>query len=130
MKNKDDLDLYIERRLEEWATWYSNDCHNLSYSRRNILARLKDDGGIVSEKTGQKQMMSNVEAEEIEKLYLFLFNQNKKKAEALRIHYHFPFNHEMKAVEFGYSKAQYYRYLSSAHDWLKGFFFARKKYFT
>ena len=127
MKSKDKLDMYIERRLEEWAEWYSSDTNGLGYAKRNIIARLKDDGGLVSRSTGSKSFMVNEEAEEIEKLYLYMYKQNEKRAEALRIHYHYPYEHESKAIQHGYSKTQYYHYLNIALAWLKGYFIARKK---
>ena len=128
MNSKDQLDMYIEKRLEDWAKWYGSDNHNLGYARRNILARIKDEGGLLNKATGHKLSLANLEAEETEKLYLYLLMQNKKRAEALRIRYHFPFDHEIKAVHNGYSRAQYYRNLKLEHEWLRGFFSARKNF--
>lgn len=128
MKNNKSLDEYVKERLIEWAEWYKQGGYAaLGYPRRNILARLREEGGLLISGTGNKIPPSNLAVEEVEGLVKKLAEQQPKRAEVLRIYYFYQYDHEVKAKKCGYSKTQYYFNLKMAHEWIKGYFSANKK---
>lgn len=123
MKKNNSLDEYIKKRFEDWAEWYQkSSIDGLGYPRRNIIARLKEEGGVLINGTGQKPDMINHSAEEIEMLLAKLFQQRPQHVEVLRIYYLNPHSYVRIAKEKGYSRARYFVYLGLAHEWVKGYF--------
>lgn len=130
MKNKSELDQYVEERLIEWAEWYKKGGDSgIGFSHRNMLARLREEGGLLISGTGAKSLASHPAAEEIEYLVRELAKRHFDRAKALQIYYFYPIEHELKAKRSGFKKTQYYTHLSLAREWIKGYLYAHKKIF-
>lgn len=123
MRNKKtDFDSYVEQRLEQWAEWYMSGNHcGLGYPPRNILQRLREEGGILINGTGMKSFPVNSDAEEIEGLVVRLGILYKPYAEALHIRYFNKLTQISQAKCRGYTERKYQLYLRYAHMWMKGY---------
>lgn len=60
------IDKYVDMRLEIWADWYMRDHHGLGYPNKTIEWRLIHEGGVLIKGTGEKYTQSNAYAEEVE----------------------------------------------------------------
>lgn len=130
MRNKSREDQYIEDRLIEWGEWFMKGCDSgIGFPRRNILARIREEGGLLVAGTGAKNLPCNSSAEEVESLVCELSQQQPERANVLRIYYFNPIDPLSKAIHSGYSKSQFYAHLKFAHEWIKGYLSAKKKYF-
>lgn len=120
MRKKKVSDEYVKERLTEWAEWIKKGCDiGLGFSHRNILCRLKEEGGILVDAPGTKILASNPSAEEIEFLVVKLSSEHYVRAELLRHYYFNTIGHLQKAIGYGYKKSQYYLHLNAAHEWIK-----------
>jgi hypothetical protein len=128
MKITDESEKYVKYRLEIWGEWYSRGCDSgLGYSRKNIIARLCEEGGVLINGTGHKKLPTNVEAEEIEEIVKEIFQKQRDQAIVLQIRYFHPEEHEFAARRNGYTKTQYYSHLKLAHKWIEGYLSAIRK---
>ena len=126
MTKQNDFYSYIEARLEDWAEWHLKSCGSgLGYPRKNILAQLRDNGGLIIRGVGRKVPNSNLAAEEVEMMLSKLHQQMPQLVEVIRVHYLNPYNHESKAIEKGYSRSLYYSYLRLAREWVRGYLSVR-----
>jgi len=130
MKKGTEPDQYVEARLVEWGEWYrkGNDS-GIGFPHRNILTRLREEGGILISGTGARSLPENPAAEEIEKLVGVLSTLHADRAIALRINYFYTYPPEIKAKWCKWSKQRFQRNLKYAREWIKGYLSARKKYF-
>jgi len=120
-------DDYIEDRLREWGEWFSRDITNsIGFSRRNILARLRDEGGQIVSATGQKPLPTNAQAEEMESILITLNKNQPALTYILMIKYLYPDKCIwMVREELGCNKSHYYTQVNLAFEWIKGYLIAR-----
>lgn len=115
-----DILQYIERRLEEWADWYSRgNNYGLGYPSCSILYRLMKEGHIIRS-SGPKPLPTNEAAEEIESLIKIMAQQNQTMALALRCQYFTQGSLRQKAKQLNMSHTQFKHYVDMAHQWLAG----------
>lgn len=128
MRTQNNFDDYVKQRLVAWAEWFSRGCDSgLGFMRKNVLQRLREEGGVLINGTGAKCSPGNTNAEEIENLVKLLAEHQPKRAQVLRICYFYPVNPVEKAKHSGYSSAQYYLQLKLAHEWINGYLCAWRK---
>lgn len=122
-------DAYVEQRLSEWGEWFSRgDYIDIGFPRKNILARMRDEGGQLIRATGQKPFPTNTRAEEIEALLMMLNDDQPISAHVLIITYLYPEAPLLVAEEkFGYKKSNYYNYYNVGFAWIKGYLIANMK---
>lgn len=111
---------YVERRLEQWAEWYSKSellslgypsCSSGYYSLIN---------GAVTKTYSSKPLPYHEEAEEIETLVRELAEHTPHIASALRYHYFTTGSLRIKANKLKMSHTQFKNYVDLAHYWLAG----------
>ena len=120
-------DDYVKDRLREWGEWFSRDItHNIGFSRRNILARLRDEGGQIVSATGQKPLPTNTKAEEIESILITLNKNQPVLTYILMMTYLYPDKCIwMVREELSCKKSHYYTQLNLAFAWIKGYLIAK-----
>jgi hypothetical protein len=120
-------DEYIKERLREWGEWFSRDItNNIGFPRRNILARLRDEGGQIIRATGQKPLPTHTKAEEMESILMVLNKNQPVLAYILMITYLYPDKCIwMVEEELGCKKSHYYMQLNLAFAWVKGYLIAK-----
>lgn len=115
------IDCYVERRLEEWANWYARNIdYGLGYPSRSVEGRLRDEGGVLSKSTGYKRELNHPAAEEIEALIREMSSYNQELAKAIRVEYIKNNTQANKAKLLAVSLAQFKLYLKMAKAWLSG----------
>jgi hypothetical protein len=116
-----DMDCYVEHRLQEWANWYARnqDC-GLGYPRRSIEGRLLDEGGFLTKSKGYRRELTHPGAEEIEKLIGEMSAYNRDLAKAIREEYIKNNTQAGKAKSLSISLSQFKLYLKMAKAWLSG----------
>lgn len=124
-----DINGYINYRLDLWADWYQRCKDNsLGYPSSNILARVKEMGGHYIKSTGPKPLPSNIEAEEIESLVREMHQQDTKMALALRRYYHTDNDLIGTTIkDFKMSHTQLLVHVNRARAWLAGRLSAKNK---
>lgn len=111
---------YVERRLEQWADWFSRgNFYGLGYPACSIEYRLMKEGNI-SKSNGPKPLQINESAEEIEKLVKEMSEQNSDMALALRCHYFTRGGWRTKSEKVKISHMQFKYFVAMAHQWLAG----------
>jgi len=117
----DDISSYLERRLEEWANWYS--CYGdlgLGYPHKSIEGKLIDNGGILIKRTQPHDFASNTDAEEIENFVTELAKQNPSLAIVLREEYFSSGITHQKARRVNLSYSHFRTQLDKAKQWMLG----------
>ena len=116
----EDFMIYVERRLEHWARWFSSgNYYGLGYHSESIEYVLMTVG-IMIKSTAPKPLPSDEEAEEIEAIVREMAEYNEKMATMLRIHY---FGNGLvceRARKLGMSYARFRAYVDMARQWLAG----------
>ncbi len=122
-------DAYVEHRLSEWGEWHSRgDYVDIGFRRRNLLARLKEEGGQLIRCTGSNPLPTHTRAEEMEKLIMELHQDQPIPAHVLIITYLYPDAPRLTAEKkFGYRKSNYNKQLGIAFAWIKGYLIAKMK---
>jgi hypothetical protein len=117
---------YVERRLAEWADWYSRgNLFGLGYPPCSIEYRLMREGIVRTSPSGQRPLPVNEQAEEIERLVHVLSCQRPTLAEALREYYFRGGSLRAHAKAQGTSHTQLQRHVQQARYWLAGWLTAR-----
>lgn len=112
---------YVHYRLDQWADWYlRGNQYGLGYPKKNIMARLIDEGGILIKGTSHHSPSTNVQAEEIEMIVKSLAKQSQKLAEALRVQYFEQGTVPFKAKRMGLSYTQFKVHVDMAKQWVAG----------
>lgn len=115
------IDCYVEHRLEEWANWYARNIdYGLGYPKRSVEGRLLDEGGCLSKSLGYKRELNHPAAEEIEALIREMSSYNEELAKAIRVEYIKNNTQANKAKLLSVSLAQFKLYLKMAKAWLSG----------
>jgi len=111
---------YIEKRLYDWADWYSRDhCYGLGYPPYSMEYILMTKG--IRSSSGKSSFLPcNEEAEEIEYLVKEMSQYSYNMALALRCHYFMNGGLRIKAKRINISHMQYKGYVDMAHQWLAG----------
>lgn len=111
---------YIERRLNDWAEWFSgNHSYALGYPPNSMEYLLMTHGCRIS--TGfPKALPTNEEAEEIEDLIREMAENNYNMALALRCYYFTHGGLRTKAKRVNISHSLYKNYVDMGHQWLAG----------
>ena len=126
-RNTNPLDSYLTQRMEEWAEWHWKVQNNgLGHYQKNILAKLKEEGGVINRNLNSHYHFGNNSAEEIQFLLRSISKQDALRGKALEIRYLYPKEHEAKAELEGYTRSNYYSHLRLAHEWMKGYLSAKK----
>ncbi len=120
VNNKTLVSEYVQRRLQEWAEWFSRgNFYGLGYPSCSIEYRLMREGSITKH-SGSRPLPCNTEAEEIEKLVKELSEQNNNLAIALRCFYFTNGSLRVKAKNVAISHVYLKYYVDMAHQWLMG----------
>jgi hypothetical protein len=117
----EDMLAYVERRLAEWAHWYSRGhLFGLGYPPCSIEYRLMREGIVRTSPAGQRHLPVHENAEEIEKLVQKMAQQNSTMALALRSHYFTQRSLRTQAKEMGVSHMQLKSLVDMAKQWVVG----------
>jgi len=129
MPEKIITDNYVKNRLSEWGEWFSRGIYiDIGFPSKNILARMRDQGGQLIRATGQKPLPTNTRAEEMESLIMMLNADRPIPAHVLMITYLYPEAPLLIAEKrFGYKKSNYHKQLGIAFAWIKGYLIAQMK---
>jgi antitermination protein Q len=115
------MQTYVERRLEEWGHWYSRgNLHGLGYPPCSIEYRLMHEGIVRTQPAGHRAMPVNERAEEVEKLVQEMSLQNSSMALALRDYYFNYYSLRKQARAGGISHTQLKHLLDMAKQWVVG----------
>ena len=117
--NENQLDDYLEYRLQEWGEWLNTgNFLNIGYQRQSSIAMFIDGKSINQSNTFCKSVDINQSAEEMEKFVVEMAKYKPSMAEALRFHYlqHLSFRESAKRLNISYT--QYNLYLQMAKAWL------------
>jgi hypothetical protein len=122
-------DAYVKSRLSEWGEWFSKGIYiDIGFPSKNILARMRDEGGQLIKATGQKPLPTNTKAEEMEACLMLLNNDQPIPAHVVMITYLYPEAPLLVAEKkFGYRKSNYYKQFNIAFAWIKGYLIAKMK---
>jgi len=120
-------DAYVEARLAEWGEWFSRGIQiNIGFPNKNILARMREEGGQIIRATGPKPLMANTKAEEMEEILMSLNTHQPVLAHVLMITYLYPESPVVIAEKkFGYKKSNYYKQFNIGFAWIKGYLIAK-----
>ncbi len=117
---------YLEKRLEEWATWFiRGHANGLGFSERSIEFRLITEG-IITKSTAPQTVPIHEEAEEIEALVSEMNDYHKPMADALRIQYFSQEGFKERAMQLGISYPLFQNHVKLARYWLAGRLSAEK----
>ncbi len=127
MKSITVTDAYVEARLSEWGEWFSKDVHiNIGFPSKNILARMREEGGQLISAAGPKPLMTHTKAEEMEAILMSLNAHQPVLAHVLMITYLYPESPLLVAEQkFGYKKSNYYKQFNIGFAWVKGYLIAK-----
>src|SRR5947209_3669897 len=118
---QNEMEYYIETRLQEWANWYIRGSDGgLGYPRRSIEGKLIDNGGCIIRNYQSYRMDINPSAEETEKLLAEMSQYNKSLSKAVKYEYMETGTQSFKASKLGVSLAQFKLNLKIAKAWLVG----------
>lgn len=118
---KEDVNKYLEYRLQEWADWFLRMSSNgLSYpSESSIMMFLSGRSINRQDNFILPALPTHESAEEIEEHIKTMAQQTPKMADIIRIHYlSNEKNISRKARSIKISKTQYQFYLAMARQWL------------
>jgi hypothetical protein len=121
--------LYVERRLDEWANWYSRgNGYGLGYPPCSVEYRLMHEGIVRTSPPGQRPIPVHASAEEIEHLVQMLSRQRPPLADALRDYYFRGGSLREHARASGTSHTKLQRHVQQARHWLAGWLTAMIEY--
>ncbi len=122
----------VEKRLEQWAEWYSRgNGYHLGYPSCSLEYRLLTEG-VVVRSTAPPQLPSHPAAEEMERLVKELGEQNRAIAIILRCHYFMQGSlraksNRLKKLDVSISHTHFKRYVDMGHQWLAARLSDRKR---
>lgn len=112
---------YVERRLDEWAHWFSRgNLFGLGYPPCSTEYRLMREGMVKTSPAGLRSISVNEQAEEIEVLVVTLAHQRPMLASALRDYYLRGGSLRALAKSKGTSHTEMQRQVQQARHWIAG----------
>ena len=122
--NHNEIDAYLEVRLNEWAEWLSTGNHlNIGYQRQSSIAMFTEGKSISrNTKAVRANVDTNEQAEEIEKMVSEMAQYKSIMSDCLRFQYLNQKSLRNSAKELGVSHTQYKLYVQMAKQWLVGRF--------
>ena len=112
---------YVERRLEEWAHWFSRgNFYGLGYPPCSVEYRLMKEGSVKTTPVGLRPLPVNEKAEEVERLVREMSLQNSAMALALRRYYFHRYSLRRQAQEAGISHTQLKALVDMGRQWVVG----------
>lgn len=122
---------YLDKRLYEWATWFSQKTPlGVGYPPQSLEYRLMTEGQITREYLGKKPMPINSDAEEIERFIQDMMAQNQEMGKILCHYYMTLGDLPHKARHLGYTEKQFRKNLECARWWLVSRLTMNKKLHT
>lgn len=113
--------VYVERRLDEWARWYSRgNLPGLGYPPCSLEYRLMKAGGVRTQAPGQRFSPVNESADAMEKLVQEMALQNALMALALRRYYFHHRSLRTQATHVGVSYGKLKALVDMAKQWIVG----------
>ncbi|MDX2165089.1 MAG: antiterminator Q family protein [Gammaproteobacteria bacterium] len=119
--NENQLDDYLDYRLQEWAEWLNTgNFLNIGYQRESSIAMFMDGKSINRNSRFFKTVDTNESAQEMEKLVTEMARYKPAMANALRMYYleRLSFRESAKKLKISYT--QYNMYVQTAKSWLAG----------
>ena len=112
---------YVERRLDEWAHWFSRgNLYGLGYPPCAIEYRLMKGEMVKHDYMHQPSVPVNENAEEMEQFVQEMALQNPEMALALREHYFNRYSLRKQAKEAGISHTQLKFLVDMGKQWMVG----------
>ncbi len=120
---------YVERRLDEWAHWFSRgNLYGLGYPPCSTEYRLMREGMVNTSSAGLRSIPVNEAAEEMEVLVVKLGQQRPMLAKALRDYYFRGGSLRVLAKEKGISATQLHWKVEQARHWIAGWLTANGEF--
>jgi len=115
-----------KKRLTEWGNWcYQIITMGLGYSNKSLLAKIKDEGGLIIQGTAKMLVPTNEQAEEVNDLIEQLAAEQPEGegkpewAKVIRIHYTMQDKELQERIQCAsLPRSTYFYYLKEAQDWL------------
>jgi hypothetical protein len=114
-------EIYVERRLQQWASWYLAIFHGaVGYASKAIEQRIREGGGLYIKGTAPKRIKDHASAEKMDALIVIMTRQNPSMAHVLKNYYLDTGSMEVKAKRLGVSASTFKFELKYAKSWIAG----------
>jgi len=119
--NENPMDVYLERRLQEWAEWLkTGNSLNIGYQRQSSIAMFHEGKTINSAGKPTRGVETHEEAEEMEKMIAQMSRYKPIMADCLRNYYLNQLSLRNGSKRLGISHVEYRINVHMAKQWLCG----------